>query len=63
MNKGYCLIAFIIWMLLSFMLVCTVIGMLLFCRTDGSTLNWQGDRGRSTWMTLGHRLMEKLLEK
>lgn len=62
MNKGYYLTAFIAWLIASLILVCTVIGMLLFCRTDGNTLNWQGDRGRSTWMTIGIKLIEKLIK-
>lgn len=61
MNKGYYLTAFIIWMVFTLVLVCTVIGMVLFCRTDNTT-QWQGEGGRGTWMTLGIKLLENLLK-
>lgn len=63
MNKLAILIALIIWLLCSIVLVCSVIGMLLFIRTDGNTVKWQGDDGISSWNRIGLGLMTKLIEK
>lgn len=63
MNKTLILIALIVWLLCSLILVCSIIGLLLFLRTDYSTVNWQGDDGMSTWNRIGLGLMKQLIEK
>lgn len=57
------LIALIIWFICSLLLVGSVIGLLLFIRSDYNTRHWQGEDGISTWLRIGLGLMNKLIEK
>ncbi len=59
--KNQVLIALIIWMIISFLLVLSVIGLLLFIRSDTGTKYWQGEKGRSGWLKIGIGLYESLI--
>ena len=61
--KNNILTAFIIWMIISFLLVISIVGLLLFVRSDNGVENWQGERGRSGWMKIGIGLYESLISK
>lgn len=53
--KGICLI---MWMLLSLVLVCSVIGLLLFVPKD----QWQDAPNEpSTWATVGRKLLDAVI--
>lgn len=52
--KGVCLI---FWMILSFLLVCTVIGLVLFIPKDTSEYR---DNTPSTWATIGRKLLDSI---
>lgn len=56
-------IALIVWMLISLILVCTVVGLVLFIRTDTLCSHHLGDRGLSTWSRIGLGLYEKIIKE
>jgi len=54
--KAFC---FVIWMIISFMLVCSVIGLVLFVVKD----RWEHlPSTPSTWMTIGIKLIDSIIE-
>lgn len=63
MTKTKALVALIFWMFFSLLLVCSVVGLLLFIRTDISCSYWQGDEGRSTWANIGMKLLDNFLKE
>lgn len=53
--KGLCLI---IWMLISLLLVCSIIGLLLFIPKD----SWENHENTpSTWCTIGKKLLDSVI--
>lgn len=61
-NKAPILIALIFWMIFTIILVCSVVGLLLFVRADYNTKYYQGEEGRGGWVKIGLKLMDKLTE-
>lgn len=53
-------ILLIFWMIISLCLVCSVIGLILFVRADYNVKSFQDDKGMSSWMRVGHSLLNKL---
>lgn len=51
---------FVIWMLLTFILCCSIIGIYLFIPAPNNSMNFET---RSTWMQLGYNLLNKILEE
>lgn len=62
MNKLVILIALIFWLITSLILVCSVIGLLLFVRSDHNVKTWEGDEGSSTWAKIGITLTNNLIK-
>lgn len=62
MNKEYTLIALIFWMIISLALACSIVGLLLFVRSDSDTKFWQGEKGRSAWCKIGIGLYDNLVK-
>jgi hypothetical protein len=60
--KTHILIALIFWMIISLILTLSIIGNLVWVRSDTNVENWKGDAGRSTWARVGHSLCNKLIE-
>lgn len=55
------LIALITWMLISLLFVISIVGLLLFVRSDNSCSAWEGDDGISSWNKIGIGLYKKLI--
>lgn len=53
-------ILLIFWMATTLCLVCSIVGLVLFVRDDSQCENFQGDEGMSSWMRVGHSLLNKL---
>jgi len=60
-NNGWIVVLFIIWMIMSLILVCSVIGLVLFVPGINNSQVYKpvSDR-RSTWATIGHKLLTTL---
>jgi flagellar biosynthesis/type III secretory pathway M-ring protein FliF/YscJ len=60
--KTHILIALVVWMIVSLILTLSVIGLLVWVRSDDSTTYWKGDEGRSTWARIGQDLTDNLIK-
>jgi len=53
-------LSFILWMIISLILVLSIIGLLLFVRSDNTCSTWEGEDGVSSWYKIGKKLYTKL---
>ena len=58
MKKTTLTIAFIFWLIVTLLLVCTIIGMILFM---GDNTYTDRDDSRSTWMLIGKKIADELI--
>lgn len=49
-------------MIISLLLSLSIIGNLVWIRSDSDTEFWKGDEGRSTWARIGQNLCDNLIE-
>lgn len=62
MNKSTLALILIIWMIISLILVCSIVGLLLFMRSDTSCESHLGEIGVSSWNKIGLGILGKILE-
>jgi len=62
MKKLLITISFIIWCIITLLLVCSIIGIIVLLREDYNCKDYQGESGESAWLKIGRTLINSLIE-
>lgn len=55
-------ITFIIWMIMTFILAISIVGLVVLMREDIQMQSWEGEEGETVWFKIGKKITNKLIE-
>ena len=55
-------ITFIIWMIMTFILAISIVGLVVLMREDNQMQSWYGEEGEAVWFKIGKKITNKLVE-
>ena len=55
-------ITFIIWMIMTFILAISIVGLVVLMREDIQIQSWEGEEGEAVWFKIGKKITNKLIE-
>ena len=61
MKKISIALAFIFWMLMTFLLVVSLVGIIVLVREDINCQHFKGEEGEAVWFRIGKKLVNNLI--
>lgn len=61
MKKIGITLAFIFWMLMTFLLAISLVGLVVLIREDSNSSYFKGEEGEAVWFKIGKKLVDSLI--